>query len=164
MNVHSFNSDALIPVTKVQLGEHVTFTCSFPDLEYSSTRVKWYKQSFGDTLKLITTVTEKPTFEQGFPSSRFHATFTTTMSTLTIRKTIQEDEAMYHCGVTTWSTDHWSGTYLSLKGNTCSSNPNLKTFERIPTPLLILCCSNFIIGQIKKKKKPEKMDHYVNGK
>ncbi|XP_070768898.1 uncharacterized protein [Enoplosus armatus] len=40
------------------------------------------------------------------------------MSTLTILKTIQEDEAVYHCAVTTWSKDQWSGTYLSLRGNT----------------------------------------------
>lgn len=76
-------------------------------------------------------VTEKPTFEQGFPSSRFHAAVSTTMSNLTIWKTIQEDEAVYHCGVTAWSTDQWSGTYLSLEGNTSSSNTNLETFGRI---------------------------------
>lgn len=170
-------------MTKVQLGESVTFTCSFSDLDYSSTRVKWYKQNSGDKLKLITSlmkVTEKPTFEQGFPSSRFHATVTTTMSTLTIRKTIQEDEAIYHCGVTAWSTDQWSGTYLSLKGNTCSSNANLETFGWIgklichwnthlllflmliyyfiklffflQSPLLVLCWSNFIIGRKKLKR------------
>ncbi|XP_044061927.1 uncharacterized protein LOC122880659 [Siniperca chuatsi] len=112
---------ALISVTTVQLGEPVTFTCFFPDSEYSNTRVKWYKQSIGDTLTLITTLmkaTANPTFEQRFPPSRFDVNHTTTMSTLTILKTIQEDEAVYHCAVTTWSKDQWSGTYLSLKGNT----------------------------------------------
>lgn len=109
-------------MTTVQLGEPVTVTCLFPGLEYSNTRVKWYKQSIGDTLMLITTLmkaTSNPTFEKEFPPSRFEANHTTNMSTLTILKTIQEDEAIYHCAGTTWSKDQWSGTYLSLKGNTC---------------------------------------------
>ncbi|XP_051275414.1 uncharacterized protein LOC127374294 isoform X2 [Dicentrarchus labrax] len=111
---------ALIPVTTVQLGESVTFTCLYPDLEYSNTRIKWYKQTFGDTLAIITTLmkaTASPTFEQGFSSSRFNANHTETMSTLTILKTIEEDEALYHCGITTWSKDRWSATYLTFKGN-----------------------------------------------
>lgn len=117
-------------MTTVQLGEAVTFTYSFPDLEYSNTRVKWYKQSIGDTLTLITTLmkaTADPTFEQGFPPSRFHANYSTTVSTLTILKTIEEDEALYHCTVTSWSKDQWSGTYLSLKGNTCPCTVSILT-------------------------------------
>lgn len=109
-------------MTTVQLGEPVTFTCLFPGWEYSNTRVKWYKQSIGDTLMLITTLmkaTTNPAFEKGFPPSRFEASHMTTMTTLTILKTIQEDEAVYHCAGITWSKDQWNGTYLSLKGNTC---------------------------------------------
>ncbi|XP_031159117.1 uncharacterized protein LOC116052501 [Sander lucioperca] len=112
---------ALISVTTVQLGKPATFTCVLPDSEYSNTRIKWYKQSFGDTLTLIITLikgTTNPMFEQGFPPSRFNANHTTTMSSLTILKTIQEDEALYHCAFSSWSTDQFSGTYLSLKGNT----------------------------------------------
>ncbi|XP_032383506.1 uncharacterized protein LOC116696559 [Etheostoma spectabile] len=112
---------ALISVKTVQLGRPATFTCVLPDSEYSNTRVKWYKQSFGDTLTLITTLmkgTENPMNEKGFPPSRFNANHTTTMSSLTILKTIQEDEALYHCAFSSWSTDQFSGTYLSLKGNT----------------------------------------------
>lgn len=121
-DVFSFNPDALIPVTTVHLGEPVTFSCIFPDLDYRITRVKWYKQSVGDTLKLIITLmkaTENPTFERGFPSSRFATSSNSTTSTLTISETIEEDEAAYHCGISTWSQDLWSGTYLSVKGNTC---------------------------------------------
>ncbi|XP_035525234.1 uncharacterized protein LOC118333614 isoform X2 [Morone saxatilis] len=119
-------SNALISVTTVQLGESVTFTCLYPDLEYSNTRIKWYKQTFGDTLAIITTLmkaTASPTFEQGFSSSRFNANHTEAMSTLTILKTIEEDEGLYHCGITTWRKDRWTATYLTLKGN------NLRTTD-----------------------------------
>ncbi|XP_036932353.1 uncharacterized protein LOC119007091 [Acanthopagrus latus] len=112
---------ALIPVTTVHLGESVTFSCFFPDLDYSNTRVKWYKQSVGDTLKLIITLmkaSENTAFERGFPSSRFATSHNSTTSTLTISETMEEDEAAYHCGVSTWNQDLWSGTYLSVKGNT----------------------------------------------
>ncbi|XP_033996985.1 uncharacterized protein LOC117491218 [Trematomus bernacchii] len=111
----------LIPVTIVQLGESATFTCVYPNWEHSNTRVKWYKQSVGDSLKLITTLlkgTEIPALEKGFPHYRFNVKHLVNMSSLTILKTIQEDKAMYHCAVTTWSKDEWTSTYLSLKGNT----------------------------------------------
>uniref|UniRef100_A0A4W6FAQ2 Ig-like domain-containing protein n=1 Tax=Lates calcarifer TaxID=8187 RepID=A0A4W6FAQ2_LATCA len=101
---------ALISVTTAQLGEPVTLSCFFPESEYSNTRIKWYKQTIGDTLLLITTLmkaTAYPTFEEGFPSSRFNVNHTTTSSILTILRTVQEDEAMYHCAVTTWSKDHF---------------------------------------------------------
>lgn len=62
--------------------------------------------------------TTNPSFEQGFPPSRFHANHTKSKSTLTILRTIQEDEATYHCEVSTWSKDQWSATYLNLKGDT----------------------------------------------
>ncbi|KAF7660981.1 hypothetical protein LDENG_00271120 [Lucifuga dentata] len=39
------------------------------------------------------------------------------MSSLTILRTIQEDEAIYHCAASGWRKDVWRGTYLSLKGN-----------------------------------------------
>uniref|UniRef100_A0A3Q3QG76 Ig-like domain-containing protein n=1 Tax=Monopterus albus TaxID=43700 RepID=A0A3Q3QG76_MONAL len=88
---------------------------------YSNTRVKWYKQSIGDTLTLITTLMKaiaNPTYEQGFPPSRFDVNDTTAFTTLTIKKTMQEDQAVYHCAVSTWSEDQWSGTYLFFKGDT----------------------------------------------
>uniref|UniRef100_A0A3Q3QG93 Ig-like domain-containing protein n=1 Tax=Monopterus albus TaxID=43700 RepID=A0A3Q3QG93_MONAL len=108
-------------MTTVQLGEPVTFTCFYPHWEYSNTRVKWYKQSIGDTLTLITTLMKaiaNPTYEQGFPPSRFDVNDTTAFTTLTIKKTMQEDQAVYHCAVSTWSEDQWSGTYLFFKGDT----------------------------------------------
>ncbi|XP_070818319.1 uncharacterized protein [Chaetodon trifascialis] len=111
---------AQISVTTVQLGDPVTFTCLFRDLESNNVRVKWYKQTVGDTLRLITTLmksTESPTFERGFPPSRFDANHSSIMSALTILETVEEDEAVYHCGIIAWNKDQWSGTYLSVKGN-----------------------------------------------
>uniref|UniRef100_A0A665WCD8 Ig-like domain-containing protein n=1 Tax=Echeneis naucrates TaxID=173247 RepID=A0A665WCD8_ECHNA len=122
---HTFESalvnkgEALDCVATVHLGEPVTFKCALPSSEHSNTRVKWYKQSFGDTLRLITSLmkgTINPTFEEGFPHSRFHVDHTATTSALTIHSTVREDEALYHCAVTTWHMDQWNGTYLSLKG------------------------------------------------
>ncbi|XP_026186212.1 signal-regulatory protein beta-2-like isoform X2 [Mastacembelus armatus] len=111
---------ALMSVTTVYPGEPVTFRCFYSDMEHSNARVKWYRQSVGDVLRLITTLmkaTASPTFEPGFPSSRFNVKYTTTLSSLTILRTIQEDEAVYYCAVLTWNKDQWSGTYLSVKGN-----------------------------------------------
>lgn len=108
-------------VSTGELGDPVTFVCRFSGVEYSSTRVKWYKQSIGDTLTLITTLMEtttKPSFKEGFSSSRFAASFSSEESTLTILKIVPEDEALYHCSVSTWKTDQWTGIFLSLKGNT----------------------------------------------
>ncbi|XP_068447782.1 uncharacterized protein [Clinocottus analis] len=108
-------------VTTVQLGEPATFTCVFADPQYSNTRVKWYRQRIGDTLTLITILTkgtEHATLKQGFHASHMYANNTETMSTLTILKTVEEDEALYHCAVINWNNDQWSGTYLSFEGNT----------------------------------------------
>ncbi|XP_071314252.1 uncharacterized protein [Trachinotus anak] len=126
--------NALISVTTVQLGEPVTFTCSYPQSEHSNIRVKWYKQSTGDTLTLIISLmksTANPTFEDGFPPSRFHVNHTTTASALTILSAVQEDEALYHCAVTTWNKDQWSGMYLSLKEN--SQRMSDYTVVQLPT-------------------------------
>ncbi|XP_029368837.1 uncharacterized protein LOC115050188 [Echeneis naucrates] len=124
---------ALISVATVHLGEPVTFKCALPSSEHSNTRVKWYKQSFGDTLRLITSLmkgTINPTFEEGFPHSRFHVDHTATTSALTIHSTVREDEALYHCAVTTWHMDQWNGTYLSLKEN--SSRMSGYTVVQLP--------------------------------
>ncbi|XP_069576143.1 uncharacterized protein [Brachyistius frenatus] len=121
--VHQGHS--LISVTTGQLGEPVTFTCLVQDSDISFSRVKWYKQSIGDTLTLITTMmktTANPTLAQGFSSNRFSANCTSDITTLTILTLIQEDEALYHCAVSTWNNEYWSGTYLSLKGNSQTSN------------------------------------------
>lgn len=131
-----YNLDALISVTTVQLGESVTFTCIFPEVEDSNIRIKWYKQNVGDTLSLITSLmkgTSYPTFEEGFHPSRFHVNYTTTSSNLAILSTVQEDEALYHCAVTTWNKDLWEGNYLSFKGNLSDKNCKYNmSFKRNP--------------------------------
>lgn len=119
-NCLTFVLDSLISVITGELGESVTFKCLFSNVEYSNTRIKWYKQTVGDTLTLITILmkaTTEPAFEQGFSPSRFAANYVSDNSTLTILKTVKEDEALYHCAISTWKTDQWTGTFLTLKGN-----------------------------------------------
>ncbi|XP_065815094.1 uncharacterized protein [Labrus bergylta] len=113
-----FYLDTLPPVTTVGLGEPVTLTCVLPDIK--SQIVFWYKQSAGERLKLMVTLggNGKPLFETEFSSSLFDANISENMSNLTILTTTQEDEGMYHCAALEWPKISWSGTYVSLKGNT----------------------------------------------
>ncbi|XP_045885618.1 uncharacterized protein LOC123957087 [Micropterus dolomieu] len=110
----------LTPVTTVQLGEPATFTCVLPGNELNRRDHHWYKQSAGDNLKLIVTLRKNtnPVYRQEFPASRLEVKVYENISNLTIFRTIQEDEGMYHCAVMDWSKITWSATYLSLKGNT----------------------------------------------
>ncbi|XP_026186742.1 uncharacterized protein LOC113144729 [Mastacembelus armatus] len=110
----------LVPVITVQLHEPVTFTCFLPDKDFIRNGLQWYKQSVGDNLKLILTLRTNinPTYEPEFSESRFKVKHNQNISNLIILRTSQEDEGMYHCAVRVWNTFTWSGTYLSLKGNT----------------------------------------------
>ncbi|XP_069027641.1 signal-regulatory protein beta-2-like [Embiotoca jacksoni] len=113
--------DTLVPVTTVQLGEPVTLTCSL--LKFSDKQFKWYKQSAGDNLKLIVTLlTSTSAFEPEFPQSRFQAHRHDGFSNLTILRTVQEDEGMYHCTNADFFNTEWNGTYLLVKGNSQTSN------------------------------------------
>ncbi|XP_019218698.1 uncharacterized protein LOC106097358 [Oreochromis niloticus] len=112
---------SLVPMKIVQLGEPVTLTCALPsNKELSTLEVHWYKQSIGDGLKLISTLygTRLPQYGQEIFRSRYNACNTKTFSNLTILKTVQEDEGIYHCGIIEWHNPEWSGTYLLVKGNT----------------------------------------------
>ncbi|MED6252489.1 hypothetical protein ATANTOWER_012390 [Ataeniobius toweri] len=113
-------SDTLVPVTTVQLGETATLTCLLPDEKRSSSVLHWYKQSAGNTLKLIVNLLEnvKPTYESELLASRLDATYKEKISNLTIWKTTQGDEGMYHCALIDWNKNSWQATYLLLKGNT----------------------------------------------
>ncbi|XP_053179635.1 uncharacterized protein LOC128362808 [Scomber japonicus] len=108
----------LIPVITVQLGEPANFTCALSD-EFSSKYFYWYKQHAGDTLKLIVKVFKSatPEYAPEFSSSKFDVHRDKNFSNLTILRTTQEDEGMYHCGVTDWFYTDWRGTYLLVKGN-----------------------------------------------
>ncbi|KAI3351117.1 hypothetical protein L3Q82_005682 [Scortum barcoo] len=140
--------NTLVPVKTVQLGESVTFTCVFPD-ELSNVPLYWYKQRVGDTLKFIATLMKhsNPSYGPEFSASRVEVKVDKNISNLTILRTIQEDEGMYHCGVTDWSKVIWSGTYLSLKGNTQrTSNYTVVQWPTVsdsvrPADLMTLQCS-----------------------
>uniref|UniRef100_A0A3Q3MW00 Uncharacterized LOC113144088 n=1 Tax=Mastacembelus armatus TaxID=205130 RepID=A0A3Q3MW00_9TELE len=116
-----FFSDTLVPVITVGLHEPVTFTCFLADEnDVVLNGFQWYKQSVGDNLNLIVALwtNTNPTYEPEFSGSRFKVKHDKNIISLTIVRTIQEDEGMYHCAVRNWNTFTWSGTYLSLKGNT----------------------------------------------
>ncbi|CAI5652816.1 unnamed protein product [Oreochromis niloticus] len=118
----SFNLDTLIPITSVQLGETVTFTCHLrKDSQFSRREVSWYKQSTGDTLKIIWTLKEsaQPEFSAEFNQSRWKVYYNENFTNLTILRANQEDEGIYHCGITEWfKNTEWSGSYLLVKGRT----------------------------------------------
>ncbi|XP_036932375.1 uncharacterized protein LOC119007098 [Acanthopagrus latus] len=109
---------ALVPVTTVQLGESVTFTCVLPLDEGGGKRLYWYKQSVGDDLKLIVTFMKHstPVYGPEFSDSRWDLKVEKNISRLIILKATEEDEGMYHCAVIDWNETFWNGTYLSLKG------------------------------------------------
>ncbi|XP_019217634.1 uncharacterized protein LOC102079056 [Oreochromis niloticus] len=112
----------LIPITSVQLGETVTFTCDLrKNSQFSRREVDWYKQSTGDTLKLIWTLKEsaQPKFSAEFNQSRWKVNYNENFTNLTILRANQEDEGIYHCGITEWfKNTEWSGSYLLVKGHT----------------------------------------------
>uniref|UniRef100_I3KV85 Ig-like domain-containing protein n=1 Tax=Oreochromis niloticus TaxID=8128 RepID=I3KV85_ORENI len=122
--LYSPNSDSLVPMKIVQLGEPVTLTCALPsNKELSTLEVHWYKQRIGDELKLISTLygTTPPQYGPKIIRSRYNACNKKTFSNLTILKTVQEDEGIYHCGIIEWLNPEWSGTYLLVKGNKLAS-------------------------------------------
>ncbi|CAI5652850.1 unnamed protein product [Oreochromis niloticus] len=126
----------LIPVTKVQLGEPATLLCDLPKTEFSR-RVDWYKQSPGDTLQRIWTVKDSaaPAFAPEFNNSKWDVKYDKNLSKLTILRTRQEDEGMYHCGFTAWLQDtKWTATYLLVKGNTQRTSNYSVVQEKIAPP------------------------------
>ncbi|CAI5652821.1 unnamed protein product [Oreochromis niloticus] len=109
---------SLVRVETVHLGEPATLTCAIPK-ELSIRGIKWYKQSVGDTLKLIVTLIKSTAdFGPGFSSLRFRINNDANFSSLTILETVQEDEGHYHCVNTEWAGSTWSGIYLIVTGNT----------------------------------------------
>ncbi|XP_041653177.1 uncharacterized protein LOC121516144 [Cheilinus undulatus] len=128
---------SLVPVTTVQLGDPVTLTCDLPK-DWNRMKLHWYKQRAGDNLKLITTVYRQitPQFEPEFSKSRFNLINNGNMSKLTIFRTTEEDEGMYHCAVLEWNEDKWSGTYLSVQGNSeRTSNLTVVQWPTVSDPL-----------------------------
>ncbi|KAM4586188.1 uncharacterized protein V3H82_005115 isoform 1-T1 [Fundulus diaphanus] len=115
----------LVPVTIVQLGDTATMKCSLENDEKNSDELHWYKQTTGNSLKIIVKLLEndKPTFGSEFLASRLNVTYKGRFSNLTIWKTTQEDEGIYHCALINWNKNTWRGTYLLIKGkNVGTSN------------------------------------------
>ncbi|KAM9357370.1 uncharacterized protein ABDE67_004945 [Symphorus nematophorus] len=151
--------DTLVPVITVQPGEPATFTCVLPDIEISRWRLHWYKQSTAEKLKLIVTVQKsaKPEYAKEFSESRWEVSNKNNFSNLTILRTLQEDEGMYHCEISEWITNTiWSATYLLLKGN-AERTSNFTVVQRStasdpvhPGDLMTLQCSVFSDSDNKK--------------
>ncbi|XP_043983751.1 uncharacterized protein LOC122837461 [Gambusia affinis] len=109
----------LAPLVTVELGEPVTLTCAFTDNFQSTTWIHWYKQNPGGTLKWIVSQQNliEPTYGPEFLSSRYDVRNTDKMNNLTILKTAQQDEGMYHCIQSDMFGSTCSGTYLLIKVN-----------------------------------------------
>nr|XP_009001188.1 T cell receptor beta variable 7-9 [Callithrix jacchus] len=107
-------------VTK--MGQNVTFRC---DPISGHTRLYWYRQTLGQSLEFLTYFqNEAQSDKSGLPSDRFFAERTGgSFSTLTIKRTVQGDSAMYLCASS--STTAWHirllpahkplGTYFSFQ-------------------------------------------------
>uniref|UniRef100_A0A3P8NIX8 Immunoglobulin domain-containing protein n=1 Tax=Astatotilapia calliptera TaxID=8154 RepID=A0A3P8NIX8_ASTCA len=134
-------SDSLVPVKTVQLGEPVTLTC------LSSKAIYWYKQNIGETLKLILALYKNTPPEYGpeFSNSRFNVNNDKNFSNLMILKTIQEDEGIYHCGITEWINAEWSGTYLRF---ICFYFPEQTTQSISIQMTLLVFLSISVIGNV----------------
>ncbi|XP_032410320.1 uncharacterized protein LOC116714107 [Xiphophorus hellerii] len=109
----------LVPVTTVPLGEPATFTCPLPAEKLDNNELHWYKQNAGQTLKLIVKLRKhaEPAYGPEFSASRVNASKNEGFRSLTILRTVQEDEGMYHCAIIDWIENSWHGTYLLLTGN-----------------------------------------------
>uniref|UniRef100_UPI0037E8DB37 uncharacterized protein n=1 Tax=Semicossyphus pulcher TaxID=241346 RepID=UPI0037E8DB37 len=131
----------LAPVIQVQLGEPATFTCDSPYI--LNNEAFWFKQSAGDDLKLIVRRWKNThkVFGAEFSASRFDLKVHQNMNNLTILRTVQEDEGMYHCVVLDWNKITSFMTYLSIKEQTTSS-------ECVALVIAIVCLVISVIGNI----------------
>ncbi|XP_026214211.1 signal-regulatory protein beta-2-like [Anabas testudineus] len=106
---------SLVPVVTVQLGEPATITC---DGISSSVELYWYKQNTGDDVKIIVMMWEsRPQFAPGFSDSKLKVNSSKNSSNLTILRTTEEDEGLYHCADREGLNSKWRAKYLLVKGN-----------------------------------------------
>uniref|UniRef100_UPI0037E874E4 uncharacterized protein n=1 Tax=Semicossyphus pulcher TaxID=241346 RepID=UPI0037E874E4 len=139
---------SLTPVITVKLGKPATLSCVLPD-DALTGRIYWYKQIAGDNLELVVTLRThtNPVYGPEFSAARMDVKITKNMSNLTIFKTIQEDEGMFHCAMVARIKISWHGTYLSLTGNTQrTSNYTVVQWPTVSDPvrpgdLMTLQCS-----------------------
>ncbi|XP_044219166.1 uncharacterized protein LOC122990109 [Thunnus albacares] len=152
--------DTLTPVITVQLGEPVNLTCALRNYDLSSISLYWYKQTAGDTLKLIVKLygSATPQYEPEFSPSRLNVHTDENFSNLTILTTTEEDKGMYHCAFVEWIDYEWSGTYLFVKGNTeRTSNYTVVQWPTVSDPVrpgdsVTLQCS--VLSDYKNKTCP----------
>uniref|UniRef100_A0A3Q4HBF5 Ig-like domain-containing protein n=1 Tax=Neolamprologus brichardi TaxID=32507 RepID=A0A3Q4HBF5_NEOBR len=104
------------------LGEPATLKCDIS--KDISSKVYWYRQSVGETLKLIVTLYRdtEPVYASALLKSRYPAKNANNFSKLTILETIQEDEGMYHCGTTAWGNTERTSNYIVVQ-QPIDSNP-----------------------------------------
>lgn len=112
-----FYLDALVPVTLVQLGEPVTFTCVLPK-ELARKQIHWFKQSPGESLGMVITFNNlvNPVYGADFSASRLQIKEDEGGFNLTILETISGDEGMYHCALVDYFSIRWSASYLLIEG------------------------------------------------
>ncbi|XP_047441565.1 uncharacterized protein LOC125008393 [Mugil cephalus] len=131
----------LTAVKTVQLGQPATFTCVVPD-DFNGLQIYWYKQHPGDTLNIIATSwsSTAPQFAPGL-NLRFDLRTDNSFSNLTILRTVEEDEGMYHCGIAEVLKTKWSGTYLLVEGNTERTVVQTVSYPVRPGDSVTLQCS-----------------------
>ncbi|XP_055080662.1 uncharacterized protein LOC129456165 [Periophthalmus magnuspinnatus] len=108
-----------IPVTVVQPGDTVTFTC------YSEYKlVTWYKQTPGHMMHLIASAYRKDVTEnESFKNQRFNFTTENTKYVFTIRNIRKEDEAIYHCMMSApYGQNFMNGTFLVVNSKADSQS------------------------------------------
>ncbi|KAM9377685.1 uncharacterized protein KZ484_009995 [Pholidichthys leucotaenia] len=125
----------LVPVKTVLTGENAKLTCTLSTDKISAREIHWYKQSVGDTLKLMGTLLKYEEQRPDFSETRFKVHHDDKFCNLTILRATEEDEGMYHCLIKEWIKTKWSGTYLLIKGNQKTSNFSLQ-WPATPDPLL----------------------------
>ncbi|XP_026213610.1 uncharacterized protein LOC113160527 [Anabas testudineus] len=109
---------SLVPVVTVRLGEPATITCVLHNRIGSSGELYWYKQSAGDNIKLIAILWESsPQFAPEFSDSKLKVNSSKSSSNLTILRTTEEDEGLYHCADREGLKSEWRAKYLLVKGN-----------------------------------------------
>lgn len=108
----------MVPIVTVKVGEPVTLTCVFTNTFTTTTWLHWYKQKAGNTLKVILKQRKNIPLKYGpgFSNKTMSSAHTDKISNLTILRTTEEDEGIYHCALMDWTVSSWNGIYLSIKG------------------------------------------------
>ncbi|KAM4585754.1 uncharacterized protein V3H82_004738 [Fundulus diaphanus] len=76
-----------------------------------------------------------PVYNPDVSVSRIKATNDDKFSNLTILKTVLQDEGMYHCAHMDWTKSTWTGTYLSIEGNSGKTSSYTVFQNPVPDPV-----------------------------